>query len=85
MAISEVLEAYRQDHGSYPPVTSGLQALVGDDERSLERVPSDPWGRAYVYERIGDGFRVISYGADGAPGGEGFDADIEIRNGKLVE
>jgi general secretion pathway protein G len=40
---------------------------------------TDPWGHEYVIlvpgERNTD-FDVISYGADGAPGGEGEDADI---------
>lgn len=33
----------------------------------------------------GNGFRVVSYGADGTPGGAGLNADIELRDGNLVE
>ena len=39
----------------------------------------DPWGRKYVLVVPGDknfDFDVVSYGADGQPGGEGEDADI---------
>lgn len=39
----------------------------------------DPWGRAYMIrippEKNAD-FDIVSYGADGKPGGEGEDADI---------
>ena len=44
----------------------------------LERLPKDPWGNPYQY--LNPGLRgeidVFSYGADGQPGGTGFDADI---------
>lgn len=48
-----------------------------------KEVPLDPWGRPYIYRRTGhaangEGFEyeLLSYGRDGAPGGEGEDADI---------
>ena len=41
------------------------------------RIPQDPWGNNYVYTKEGSRrFRIVSYGADGAPGGSGIDADI---------
>lgn len=44
------------------------------------RLPKDPWGEVYQYTSPGQnnrhGFDLWSYGADGAPGGEGVDADI---------
>ena len=39
-------------------------------------VPLDPWGRPYVYVLDGLGYTIICYGADGADGGTGDDADI---------
>jgi general secretion pathway protein G len=38
----------------------------------------DPWGREYVYQYPGDhgDFDIYSYGADGQPGGEDKNADI---------
>jgi general secretion pathway protein G len=43
-------------------------------------VPLDPWGHAYAYTAPGtvnpDGFDLVSYGADGAPGGTGDNADL---------
>ena len=44
----------------------------------LERVPEDPWGRAYQYSAPGrtGPFDIYSLGADGQPGGEADNADI---------
>lgn len=41
----------------------------------------DPWGNEYILEypgRDGKDFSIISYGADGQPGGEGEAADIIV-------
>ena len=48
----------------------------------MDRLPQDPWGRPYQYEAGEDlsrRGRVISLGADGEPGGEGLNADIDPR------
>ena len=43
--------------------------------------PMDAWNRPLIYEPDEKwGFRVISYGADGEPGGEGDNADIDNRS-----
>jgi general secretion pathway protein G len=43
-------------------------------------LPKDPWGNDYVYLSPGvndeEGFDLMSYAADGEPGGDGNDADI---------
>lgn len=85
------LKLYKLDSGKYPSTEQGLQALVdkpetGDVPRKwreggyLEkgRVPRDPWDNEYIYLSPGlkGDFDIISYGADGAPGGEGEDKDI---------
>jgi general secretion pathway protein G len=77
------LDSYRLDVGHYP---DSLQALVEneDDEDGWEgpylsradEVPLDPWDNEYVYSRDGTRYSLISYGADGAEGGEGTDSDI---------
>ena len=78
------LASYKLDTGSYP---SDLAALVqqpsgyqGDWPKSgyLEDTPRDGWGREFIYKYPGDRkeFDIISYGADGAQGGEGENADI---------
>jgi len=41
------------------------------------KVPADPWGNPYVYTKDGSReYKIVSYGADGSPGGSGVDADI---------
>jgi general secretion pathway protein G len=59
-----------------------LSALVPDYLESKDDL-LDPWGRSYVLVTPGTNgrdFDVLSYGRDGAPGGEGEDADV--TNGK---
>lgn len=81
-AIVSALNLYRLDHLRYPPADTGLEALVnpppGTTRNYIQSVPNDPWGNPYQY--VNPGVRgeidVLSFGADGAPGGEGFNADI---------
>ena len=44
----------------------------------LKRLPDDPWGKPYQYANPGTHgpIDLFSLGADGAPGGEGENADI---------
>jgi general secretion pathway protein G len=80
------LDTFRLDVGRYPSSDEGLQALR-QKPGSLERwdgpylkkdLPEDPWGKPYVYKSPGDHgpYDILSYGADGAPGGEGDNRDI---------
>jgi len=88
-AILGALKLYRLDNGSYPSSEQGLQALVKKPETGnipsnwkpggyLERLPKDPWDGAYQYLNPGihGEIDVFSYGRDGKPGGDGYDADI---------
>ena len=80
------LDTYRLDVGKYPLGEQGLQALrrKPDEEEKWDgpylpkNIPLDPWGHPYVYRSPGEhgDYDIISYGADGRPGGEGEDADI---------
>ncbi|MGO8754338.1 MAG: type II secretion system major pseudopilin GspG [Gallionellaceae bacterium] len=87
--IVQALKLYKLDNMVYPTTEQGLQALVKKPTLPpeppnwkgngyLERLPEDPWGHAYQYLQPGlhGEFDVMSLGADGAPGGEGNDADI---------
>jgi general secretion pathway protein G len=80
-----------QNNGRYP---ESLEALITPDANGFtildrETLPKDPWGNEYVFEPAPSGtqkFRVISYGKDGVPGGEGDEADIDnikIKNGEI--
>jgi general secretion pathway protein G len=85
-AFEKALDQFRLDVGRYPTTQEGLSALTvrpGDGGKwagpYLKRsVPSDPWGRAYVYRAPGpkSDFELLSLGKDGAPGGSGENADI---------
>ena len=88
-AILQALKLYRLDNLRYPTTEQGLGALVARPTVApvppnwkaggyLERLPKDPWGNAYQYLNPGrrGEIDVFSLGADGAPGGEGFDSDI---------
>ena len=88
-AVSSALELYRLDNRTYPTTTQGLEALAvrptsPPEPRNwvaggyLTAVPIDPWGNDYLYASPGQngGFDLMSLGADGAPGGEGANADI---------
>ena len=89
--LETALKLYKLDSGRYPSSEQGLQALVeaptvgvlprkwregGYLEKA--KVPNDPWGSEYVYISPGlhGDFDLMSYGADGQPGGEGDDEDI---------
>lgn len=87
--LMQALRLYRLDNLRYPSTEQGLQALVekpatpplpGNWKNGgyLERVPLDPWGKPLVYLNPGlhGEIDVFSLGADGAPGGDGIDADI---------
>lgn len=85
--LGAALDQYRLDVGAYPASGAGLQALVQNPNvpnwngsyLKKTAVPLDPWGKAYQYKCCpgdhGD-YDIWSHGADGAPGGEGENADV---------
>ena len=85
--LSSLLQQYRVDNDNYPSSEDGLNALrvqPSDAKNwrgpySSKDIPTDPWGNEYVYESPGpddQDFLIVSYGEDGAPGGEGDASDI---------
>lgn len=81
--IKSALNRFRLTCDRYPTTEEGLGALTtGGDIKGwngpyLEKITTDPWQNDYVYEDLGsDQFSVVSYGGDGAPGGEGENADV---------
>jgi general secretion pathway protein G len=88
-AIMQGLKLYKLENQRYPTTEQGLAALVSKPDAPpvppnwkpggyLEKLPKDPWGRPYQY--LSPGLKgeidVMSYGADGQPGGSGADADV---------
>ena len=84
--LGTALDLFYLDVGRYPTTEEGLKALVvkpgdlaGWAGPYLKRgTPKDPWGREYIYKCPGENgpYDLITYGADGAPGGEGENQDI---------
>ena len=90
-ALSQTLEIYRLDNFQYPSSEQGLESLVDrpsgfpepknwNPEGYLKKLPTDPWGSPYLYEKTGSSYSLISLDADGQEGGEGFDADIRLND-----
>ena len=94
--LETALKLYKLDNGVYPSTEQGIQALVelpsvgvlprkwregGYLEKG--RVPLDPWDGEYIYLSPGlhGDLDLISYGADGQPGGE--DNNRDINNWEL--
>ncbi len=85
--LMQALKLYKLDNQRYPTGAQGLQALLtkptegpipANWKHYLDKLPNDPWGRPYQY--LNPGVRaevdVLSFGADGQPGGEGKNADV---------
>jgi len=80
--LAMAVESYYLDTGTTPESLAQLVADGGDagwngpyvKESSLK----DPWGREYEFRMPGEHgeFDIYSLGADGQPGGEGKNADI---------
>ena len=80
------LDTFRLDVGRYPTSDEGLQALRQkpggldrwDGPYLRKDLPLDPWSKPYVYRSPGEHgpYDIVSYGADGTPGGDGDNRDI---------
>lgn len=85
-ALEKALDTYRLDVGHYPSTEQGLaalQAAPGNEAKwqgpyLKKAVPSDPWGRPYIYKAPGEHgeYDLLSFGKDGKQGGTNEDADI---------
>jgi general secretion pathway protein G len=72
--IQSALKLYYARHGKYPDTSQGMQILV--TEKFLEQTPKDAWSNDFVYTAESSSYKIISYGSDGQPGGDGAAADI---------
>lgn len=85
-SLSNALDTYRLDTGSYPSSEEGLEVLITQPsgvegwKGPYVKAALDPWGHSYEYEYPGSGgpntFVIRSLGSDGQPGGEGPAADF---------
>lgn len=76
--IEQQVSLYCADNGwSQPPADMDLNVLIPSYLRAKDLI--DPWGRPYTLVVPGKGsdqFAIISFGADGLPGGKNADADV---------
>jgi len=83
----QALNLYKLDSGSYPNSSQGLAALVQKPSSGkippnwrpyMDKLPKDAWGNEMQYRAPGlhGEIDVFSLGADGAAGGDGYNADI---------
>lgn len=81
VATARAIEAFRARRRLYP---ESLDSLVS--AHYLSELPRDPWDRALLYRPDADrrGYRLMSYGNDGQPGGEADSADWVIEDGRFV-
>ncbi len=91
--LESALGILKLDVGTHPPKDIGLAWLTTTPSEATLRtrwagpyiegkLPTDPWGRPYLYTepgKNGKSFTVYSLGADGQPGGEGLNADIGLE------
>lgn len=90
--LETALKLFKIDNGFYPSTDQGLEALIDPpltgripkkfhDGGYLEQtqVPFDSWDNPFIYASPGlnGDYDIISLGADGEEGGDGYDADIE--------
>lgn len=89
--LESALKLYKLDNGVYPSTEQGLNSLVTKPTVGVipknfkeggyvesKNVPKDGWGNDFLYVSPGEhgDYDLYSYGADGAKGGDGKNADI---------
>ncbi len=92
--IATAVDTFRLDMRRYPRELDELVKKPSDDKNwegpyLKKELPTDPWDHDYVYKCPGDENRdydILSYGADGQPGGDGENVDItsweSLKKGK---
>ena len=88
-SFEQSIARFKLDNGFFPTTEQGLNALVEKPQTGripthynakgyIKKIPNDPWGNPYIYLSPGihGDYDIISYGPDGASGGDGDDADI---------
>ena len=80
--LTAAVDRYRSRHQRVPDAAHGLRALIPE---FIERLPLDPWGHPFIYQPSDTQWAdVLSYGADGRPGGKNLAADISGRYGRFA-
>lgn len=81
--LHQDIENYRKQHGAFPETlkavdTPRFKARCWPDEIDAQGRPLDPWNHPFQYI-VKDGIvEMYTFGSDGAPGGIGLDADLDV-------
>lgn len=82
--IKTALAVFETDCGRFPTTEESLNALVskpgdlaGWQRPYIEKLPNDPWGRAYIYRSPGNDGRDFDLFSAGPDGQEGTDDDVQ--------
>lgn len=76
-AIVSAVDAFRaKNEQKLPESLARLTEKPAEGEPLLAKLDQDPWGGDYALEAQGEGFAIVSLGADKAAGGEGASADV---------
>ena len=88
-ALESAMDLYRLDNFTYPSTDEGLESLVTAPSSApanwkqggyIKKLNNDPWGNDYLYDNVDGEIVIYTYGADGASGGEGPNADISSKD-----
>jgi len=84
--VSQALKTFKLHNGMYPDTEEGIEALLSNPDPDkypnyspqpyLETMPKDSWQQPFTYVKKGNGFDIISFGADRKEGGTDEGADI---------
>lgn len=76
--ITQALDAYKVQFGTYPTTEQGIQELV--TKGVMKSLPKDAWKKEFEYIRSGsNSYTIKSFGADGMSGGDSFDKDLLLQ------
>lgn len=83
IGLAQAVEEWQITHdGEWPATLDELVIPSPDGWTYLKqsKIPLDPWKGEYFYEvpTGSRGGRIVSFGADGAPGGEGHGQDVFV-------
>jgi general secretion pathway protein G len=87
--LHNAVNQFKMDTGRFPTEEEGLKALIEQPSDVIRyetggylettEIPKDGWNNDFIYElspESGKPFVIISLGADGEEGGEGYDKDL---------
>jgi general secretion pathway protein G len=88
-AFDDAIILFHNDTGQFPSslddlIQGSVDGWDGPYIKGGQRALLDPWKRPYLYQYSGGGgdtpYIIMSYGADGTPGGDGENRDISSQD-----